>query len=169
MNTIDQGHADAAHCGDSDAQLAFIYQEALRGLAHQQNIVESLNTRAGNLIFATAFATSLLGTRALQNGLGLWDWIAVASLLLIGALIAVMLWPYYNLTFRFDPAELLARYVDGGTLAPMPVIHRELALRIKADMIGNWRTLHRIRVALQASLLLLLFEILAWLLSIGGL
>lgn len=169
MSTIDQSHAGAAHCGDSDAQLAFIYQEALRGLAHQQNIVESLNTRAGNLIFATAFATSLLGTRALQNGLGLWDWIAVASLLLIGALIAVMLWPYYNLTFRFDPAELLAHYVDGTTLAPMPVIHRELALRIKADMIGNWRTLHRIRIALQASLLLLLFEILAWLLSIGGL
>lgn len=169
MSTTGESSAAADHRGASDTQLAFIYQEAVRGLVHQQNVVESLNTRAGNLIFATAFATSLLGTRALQNGLGLWDWIAVAALLLIGALIAVMLWPYYNLTFRFDPEELLARYVAGSAPAPMPVIHRELALRIKADMIGNWRTLHRIRVALQVSLLLLLFEILAWLLSIGGL
>jgi hypothetical protein len=161
-------NADAEHRGDDAAQLAFVYQEALRGLAHQQYVVEGLNTRAGNLIFATAFAASLLGTRALQNGLALWDWIAVALLLLSGASFAVMLWPYYNYTFRFDPAELLTRYVDGAAPAPMPVIHRELALRIEADMTGNWRTIQRIRVALQVSLLMLLFEILAWLLSIAG-
>jgi hypothetical protein len=50
----------------------------------------------------------------------------------------------------------------------MAVIHRGLALRIKADMLGNWRTLHRIRVVLQVSLVLLILEIFAWLLSIGG-
>jgi hypothetical protein len=166
---MDPSSANPNCNGENHAQLAFVYQEALRGLAHQQTVVEGLNTRAGNLIFATAFATSLLGTRALQDGLGVWDWIAVALLLLSGASMAIMLWPYYNYTFRFDPAELLARYVDGAALAPMPTMHRELALRIRSDMIGNWRTLHRIRVALQASLLLLLFEILAWLLSIGGL
>jgi hypothetical protein len=154
--------------GSSDAQLEFVYQEAVRGLVHQQNVVESLNTRAGNLIFATAFATSLLGTRALSNGLGFWDWVAVALLLLIGALIVILLWPYYNFTFRFDPEELLNRYAAGDAPAPMSVIYRELALRIKADMIGNWRTIQRIRVALQISLVLLILEILAWLLSIGG-
>lgn len=84
---MDQSSADA---GRGDAQLAFICQEAVRGLVHQQNVVESLNTRAGNLIFATAFATSLLGTRALQNGLGLWDWIALASLLLL--LFEILAW-----------------------------------------------------------------------------
>jgi hypothetical protein len=36
--------------GDDDPRLAFVYQEAVRGLVHQQNIVESLNNRAGNLI-----------------------------------------------------------------------------------------------------------------------
>jgi hypothetical protein len=166
---LEQSSHDADRHDDSGAQVAFVYQEAVRGLTHQQYVVESLNTRAGNLIFATAFATSLLGTRALGNGLGLWDWIAVALLLLIGGLIAVMLWPYYNLTFRFDPEELLNRYVDRTPAAPMSVIHRELALRIKADMVGNWRTLQRIRVALQVALVLLILEILAWLLSIGGL
>jgi hypothetical protein len=163
-----QSDVNADRRDDNDAQLAFVYQEAVRGLLHQQNVVESLNTRAGNLIFATAFATSLLGTRALGNGLEFWDWVAVALLLLIGALIAVMLWPYYNFTFRFDPEELLSRYVAGGAPAPMSVVHRELALRIKADMIGNWRTIQRIRMALQLSLLLLILEIFAWLLSIGG-
>ncbi|CAH2404743.1 hypothetical protein MES4922_370016 [Mesorhizobium ventifaucium] len=49
----------------ADPRLAFVYAEAVRGLQHQQNVVESLNTRAGNLIFATAFVSSLLGGRAL--------------------------------------------------------------------------------------------------------
>jgi hypothetical protein len=151
-----------------DPRLTFVYQEALRGLVHQQNVVEALNTRAGNLIFATAFATSLLGTRALADGLGFWDWIGVILLFLVGTLIALMLWPYYNFTFRFDPEELLARFVDGDAATSMPTIYRALALRIKADMISNWRIIQRIRVALQLSLILLLLEILAWLLSIGG-
>lgn len=153
---------------DDDPRLAFVYREAVRGLQHQQGVVESLNTRAGNLIFATAFATSLLGTRALADGLGFWDWTAVALLFALGALIAFMLWPYYNYTFRFDPAQLLARFVDGDTGSSMSELHRTLALRIKDDMASNWRIIQRIRLALQTSLVLLLLEILAWLLSIAG-
>jgi hypothetical protein len=80
-----------------------------------------------------------------------------------------MLWPYYNYTFRFDPEELLAQYVDRQTSASMAQIHRALALRIKADMASNWRIIQPIRVALQWALILLLLEIAAWLLSIGGL
>ena len=154
--------------GDDDPRLAFIYQEAVRGLLHQQNVVADLNTKAGTLIFAAAFVTSLLGSRALSDGLGFWDWTAVTSLFGIGALIAFMLWPFYNYTFRFDPEELLNQYVDSDTAITMSAVHRELALRIKTDMINNWRIIQRIRVALQFSLILLLVEMLAWLFSIGG-
>jgi hypothetical protein len=157
-----------ARADQDDPRLEFIYREAVRGLTHQQGVVESLNTRAGNLIFATAFATSLLGARALSDGLGLWDWTAVALLLGIGVLIVLMLWPYYNLTFRFDPEDLLRRYVHAEPGASLSVMYVELALRIKTDMIGNWRIIQRIRVALQIALILLLLEIVAWLLSIGG-
>lgn len=34
-------------------------------------------------------------------------------------------------------------------------------------MIGNWRIIGRIRLALQIALVLLLLEIIAWVLSIG--
>jgi hypothetical protein len=152
----------------ADAQLLFVYQEAVRGLTLQQALVENFNTRAGNLIFATAFATSLLGTRALADGLGFWDWTAVVLLFLVGGLTVFMLWPYYNYTFRFDPEELLALYVDRESPASMAEMHRALALRIKADMASNWRIIQPIRVALQLALILLLLEILAWFLSIGG-
>jgi hypothetical protein len=153
---------------DDDPRIAFVYQEAVRGLTHQQGVVESLNTRAGNLIFTTAFATSLLGTRALSDGLGAWDWAALLLLFLVGALIVFILWPYYNYTFRFDPEDLLATYVDRETPASLTEMHQTLALRIKQDMANNWRIIQPMRFALQLALILFLLEILVWLLSIAG-
>jgi hypothetical protein len=172
MSTIEttstRGAGDVSASANDDKRLAFVYQEAVRGLQHQQYVVESLNNRGGNLIFATAFATSLLGTRALSDGVGLLDWIAVCLLFLVGALIVFMLWPYYNFTFRFDPEQLLRSFVDRDEPATMSEMHRALALRIKTDMANNWRIIQRIRVALQLSLIVLLLEILAWLVSIGA-
>lgn len=168
-NPSEGGRMQNVARGDSgdDPRVAFVYQEAVRGLAQQQALVENMNTRAGSLIFATAFASSLLGSRALADGLGPWDWLAVALLFGIGGLIVFMLWPYHNYTFRFDPEELLNHYVDGDRATNMSAMHRALALRIKADMADNWRIIQRLRVALQIALLFLLADILAWLFAIA--
>ncbi|MDG4881137.1 hypothetical protein [Mesorhizobium sp. WSM4884] len=74
----------------------------------------------------------------------------------------------HQYTFRFDPEELLHQYVDGDRPATMSAMHRGLTLRIKADMASNWRTIQRLRVALQVALIFLLLDILAWLLAIAG-
>jgi hypothetical protein len=153
---------------DDDARAAFVYQEALRGLQGQQSGIQSLQARAATLIFAASFASSLLGSQALADGLGAWDWIALVLLFVIGALAVLMLWPYYNLTFRFDPEVLIGRYVDVAEPMSMPAIHRELALQIQADWQRNGRVVRRLREALQLALVLLLAEIAAWLFSIGG-
>jgi hypothetical protein len=91
-----------------DPRLAFVYQEALRGLLQQQGFLESLHG-GGTLIFAASFASSFLGMQALSDGLGAWDWAAVGLLLRIGVLASILLWPYYNLSFRFDAQDLLDR------------------------------------------------------------
>ncbi|MER8944978.1 hypothetical protein [Mesorhizobium sp. M0185] len=111
-SSTNDSNAPPAAMDGGDLRLAFVYAEAVRGLQHQQGVVESLNTRAGNLIFATAFASSLLGGRALLDGVGPWDWLALTLLFLIGLLVAIMVWPYYNYTFRFDPEKLLQDFVD---------------------------------------------------------
>jgi hypothetical protein len=152
---------------DDDTRSAFVYQEALRGLLQQQAAVESLHGRAATLIFAASFVSSLLGARALEDGVGAWDWTALGLLVAIGALAVLMLWPYYNLTFRFDPGELLARYVDVPEPVPIAEMHRELALRIKADWARNGRIVRRLREAMQVALILLLAEIVVWLVSIA--
>jgi hypothetical protein len=151
-----------------DPRSAFIYQEALRGLLQQQAAVQSLQARAATLIFAASFVSSLLGSKALADGLGAWDWVALGLLFAIGSLAVLLLWPYFNLNFRFDPEDLLARYVDVADPLPMPAIHRELALQIKSDWRHNGRIVRRLREALQLALILLLFEIVAWLVSIAA-
>jgi uncharacterized membrane protein len=161
--------AVATPAADDATRSAFVYQEALRGLLQQQSAIQSLQARAATLIFAASFASSLLGSQALADGVGAWDWIALGLLFAIGALAVLMLWPYYNLTFRFDPEDLLGRYVDVAQPPPMAAIHRELALQIKADWKRNGRIVRRMREALQLALVLLLVEIAAWLFSIGEL
>lgn len=153
---------------EDDPRMAFIYKEALRGLTQQQTLVENMNTRAGAVIFATAFVSSLLGSQALTNGLGLWDWLAVILLFSIGILIVIMLWPYYKYKFRFDPEELLNLYIDGDIDSTMTEMYRTLALRIEKDRKFNWQIIQRLRFALQFALILLLFEILAWLFAIAS-
>src|SRR5262245_27269965 len=153
---------------EDDPRLALVSQESLRGLLQQQAAVESLHNRAATLVFASSFASSLLGSRALADGLGAWDWLAVVLLLAIGALTVALLWPYYNLSFRFDAQDLLDTYVDSQTPATMSMIHRDLALRIKADWHSNGRIVRRVREAFQVALILLLLNILAWLFSIAG-
>jgi hypothetical protein len=154
---------------DDDTRAAFVYQEALRGLLQQQAAVASLHGRAATLIFAASFASSLLGSQALADGVGAWDWIALGLLVAIGALAVFLLWPYYNLTFRFDPEELIARYVDVAEPMSMAAMHRELALQIKADWQRNGRIVRRLREALQIALILLVVEIVVWLFSIAEL
>ena len=152
----------------ANSQLEFVYREALRGLTQQQAVVESLLNRAGILIFALSFANSLLGARALADGLSPWDWVAIGSLVGVGGLAVVMLWPYYNYWFRFEPRDLIDRYVDRQPQASMAEMHRELALRIEADMDRNGRLLLRMRIACQIALVLLLVNLIMWLLSIAA-
>ena len=151
-----------------DPRLALIYQEALRGLVQQRDAVESLHNRAGILIFAASFAGSLLGGRALSDGLGAWDWVGAALLAGIGVLTVLMLWPYYNLSFRLDPEELLERYVDHDPPVPMPQMQRDLALAMKEDWRRNGRIVRRLREVFQVALIFLVVDILAWLMSIAG-
>ncbi|MER9445496.1 hypothetical protein NKI79_29865 [Mesorhizobium sp. M0340] len=87
-------------------------------------------------------------------------------LLLIGLLVAIMLWPYYNHTFRFDPKKLPQDFVDQHLPQPWTGCNERL-LHIKSDMASNWRIIQRLRVALQLALFLWLLDLLVWLFAIA--
>lgn len=151
-----------------DPRLALIYSEALRALQVQLAHWESLHGRGGTLIFASSFATSVLGSQALADGIGPWDWVALGMLAGIGVLVVIILWPYYNIHFRFDVSELLAKYVDGPQPIGISTMHREMALQLKTYMDRNSRLIYRTRVSLQFAFILVVLEMFAWLSSIAG-
>lgn len=151
---------------NEDPRLAFVYQEALRGLLQQQTALESLRNRGATLIFATSFVSSLLGGLALQKGVGVWEWGAIALLFAIGVLSSLLLWPYYGLSFRFDAKDLLDDYIDGDNPATMSQMHRQLALRIRDDWHRNGKIVKRMRVTFQLALVCLLLEIIAWMIAV---
>jgi len=122
-----------------DPRLAFIYGEALRSLQVQLNNLESLHARGATLIFAASFASSLLGSQAISNGLGAFDWLALTLLVGVFLLAIVILWPYYNVHFRFDVQELLGQYSDGPRSVSLAEMQRELALKLKTYMESNGR------------------------------
>ena len=95
----------------------------------QQALVESLNSRAGTLVFATAFATSLLGAQSLSNGVDAFDWVALAAFSAIAVLAVFLVWPYQHYRFGFDPNGLLRRFVDGEQPTSLSAMHRELAVQ----------------------------------------
>jgi hypothetical protein len=151
-----------------DPRLTLIYTEALRSLQVQLAHFESLHARGGTLIFAASFASSLLGGQAMADGVGAWDWLALSLLVGIGALAVVILWPYYNVNFRFDVEELLSKYVDSARPANVADMYRDMALQLKSYMESNGRLIRRTRESLQLAFIFLLLEIVAWLLSIAG-
>ena len=79
-----------------------------------------------------------------------------------------MLWPYHRYSFSFDAEDLLGSFVDGDRPATLSQMHRSLALRLKQDIAGNWRTISRVRSALQVALIALLLNILAWFSAIAS-
>lgn len=92
----------------------------------------------------------------------------MSLLLVIGALTVALLWPYYDLTFRFDPEELLDAYVDADQPASMGDMHHRLALQIKADWRRNGRIVRHLRELFQVALIALLAEIVVWMLAVAA-
>jgi len=74
-----------------------------------------------------------------------------------------------RLKAKGDAQDLLDRYIDSQAPATLAGMHRDLALRIKADWHRNGRVVRRLREAFQLALILLLLNILAWLFSIARL
>ena len=148
---------------DLDARLALIFQEAVRGLSHRRKRGRKHQYQSRPLDLCDRVRHSLLGSRALADGMGMWEWTALLLLLAIGALVVFVIWPYHNYTFRFDPEQLLAEYGDDRKPVTLQAMHRALAMRIKQDMAANWRVIQRLRVGLQLALVLTVLHIVAWL------
>jgi hypothetical protein len=102
------------------------YELSLRTLSQQEKILDELRARTGVLLAATAFATSFLGARALQDPD--LDWLGLLGLAaaVISILICVyVLAPKSNLNFAIHGAAAYEYFFRAG--ADLQEAHRTLA------------------------------------------
>jgi len=83
------------------------YDEAVRALSEQQELIGGFRNRAGLLLSAAAITTSFLGAQALHGGdSSLAAWLALGNFVAVAAVSLAILWPS-KWEFAANPLEIL--------------------------------------------------------------
>lgn len=154
----------------TDERLALVFRESLRAWEQQATRRDDLRNRAGGLIASAAIATAFLGGPSL-DGVGSFaatTWIAILAFALIIGLSLYVLTPRRGWTLGASAGDLIAEYLEGEAARTLDDMHRELALHFEDDARANAGTLDCYTVAVQATGLLLVCEIAAWLIDLRG-
>ena len=154
----------------TDERLALVFRESLRALEQQAARRDDLRHRASGLVTAAAIATAFLGGQSLDGATSFatTTWLAVAAFALIIGLSLYVLTPRRRWGFVVSAGDLIADYVEREPETTVDDMHRELALHFEDHYQANRRGLDRLTFAVQASCLLLVFEMAAWLVDLQG-
>ena len=171
MSGSENSSAPAASWGQVEDERRDAYKlafdEAVRGLAHQQSRLDDFRARGGILLSAAAIATSLLGGRALERGSpSVWVWVALACFAGVSALALLLLAPR-RWEFTAVPRRIIGTYIESDPPLPIPMIHRDLALHMEDSYISNEVGLDKLIVRFRLALGFLALEIVAWTIDIA--
>jgi hypothetical protein len=144
---------------------AMIHDEALRGIARQQSVIENIRSRSGTLFAAASLVSAFLGGQALQrepqlDGLA---WIAVGSFFVLFVVALLILWPW-GFKFILDPVILIEDHVGKS----VPQLQVYLAGIWRENYLWNQRRVKKLSVILRVGLVALVVEVFAWLLRLAN-
>jgi hypothetical protein len=147
---------------------ALAYQEALRAITQQQDVLKDIRGRSSTLLGVASISTSFLGGIALnkQDPHGL-SWVAVGAFVVLGGLTLAILLPRAGWTFRFSARKLIAEYIETDSPAELAEIHRDLALHLENHYDSNGQHLRVLFWLFRIATAVLVIEILMWLLAIA--
>ena len=161
----------------ADTFTRLLYEESVRRISGQMNVLASLRARAGTLFSAAAVATSFLGglaSRATNDGrttldLGLAGYLALILFVVAVVLSAAMFVPYSRL--RFSIPRLSGDGVEGteellGRRPPPDAtdadMHADVAIRLEALYAANSKTMSWLFRCMWALPLVVGAELIAW-------
>jgi hypothetical protein len=159
-----------------------VYEESVRTVTQQRELLDGLRARAGTVLAAASVSTAFLSAPALAQhqtidvirgraithpsitGLG---WVAVALFCLVVILAVVILVPW-RWTFVHHPHRLIAVHLEPGPPSTEVELFRNLAYWNGAHYDSNGWKLDAMLALFAAACLLLLTEIVIWLLILSG-
>jgi hypothetical protein len=145
------------------------YEQSVRAIESQSEVLESYRGRASTLVSAAAIATSFLGSQAFRSGYNRSDWTWAAVVCFIGVLVACgfVMWPRAWL-FHMTGEDVIDIYLEDEETRPFPPaeLHRDLAIHLSRNLVGNRRKMRWLGWAIQSAAVLLAFEIVAWIVTL---
>jgi hypothetical protein len=151
-----------------DDPYELVYMEAVRALSQRRESIESLRTRAGIVLSGAAVASSLFGGRAEGPGqLGVFGWLAVASLAALGLALLAVLWPRPEWRATPSASRVIESAIESADPRPLPLIRRDLALHMERARKENDALYERLVRYFRLGGVLLGTEVLAWIIELA--
>jgi hypothetical protein len=143
------------------SQLAF--EQAARALVQQQQLLDSLRSRAGTMLSGAAISTSFLGSQALSTGsLRTTTWVAIACFIVVGLTSTAILWP--RLAIETATRPLVVGGPHAADLDQLSLASTLLRLvdHLHASYARNEPDIARIATHLRAGTIFLTLEVVWW-------
>lgn len=150
-----------------DALYKVAYEEAVRALSLQQEVIESIRGRAGLLLSAASITTSFLGAQALDGGdSGPASWLALSIFVAVAVVALAILWPR-DWELSANPSELIRSYIETDESTAIEALHRDLSLFMHNSYVENRRGLGSLATRLQVASALLTIDVILWIIAIA--
>jgi hypothetical protein len=148
----------------ADTTQAMIHEEALRGIARQQSVIDNLRSRSGTLFAAASLVSAFLGAQSLQREAQLdgLAWIAVGSFFMLFLVAMFILWPW-GFKFILNPQILIEDHVSKS----VPQLQIYLARIWRENYEWNQQKVKQLSVVFRLGLVALVLEVFAWLLRLA--
>ena len=145
-----------------------VYEESVRTVDGQRELLEGLRARAGTMV-ATAFvATAFFGAQGLDRRHATrLEWSAVALFLavIVSALIVLTPW---RLRFAHHPHSLITHQLDREVPPTSEQVYRDLAYWNGVNFDSNGRKLEILLGIFAITCASLVGEVVVWLIALGG-
>lgn len=148
--------------GDGLEKLAFSL--SLRSLEHQEATLDDLRSRTGTLLAASALVASFLGSRVLEDGLGVLAVLALLAFLISILASVYVLLPKPHLIFSLRGSVLFEEEADdpGG----LDETHRKLAYWLDGYRDSNEPTVEKLFRTYGLATAAVVVEVILWMIEL---
>jgi Na+/H+-dicarboxylate symporter len=151
-----------------------VYEESVRAVAQQRDLLDGLRGRAGTLLAATSVATAFLSAQALRDAtaLGSLGWSAVVLFCVVVLLTLAILIPW-NWTFAHHPHSLIGVHLESENPPPgwqpstLSEVYRNISYWNGVHYTENGRKLQVMFVLFALACGALAAEIVIWLILLA--
>jgi hypothetical protein len=151
-----------------DVRKKLAFDESVRALTHQSNVLDDLRARTGILLTAASLTATFVGSRALDGGFSTWTRVALGLFLATGAFCLRVLWPTGDWGFTFNAKTILDGYVRQPDPATIDQMHVQFAEFNQVNWEKNGERLKWLFWSFRLGVLALVLQVPCWLMAIGN-